>query len=84
MSMHRKYQPLVDFLLASPGDEFMLSFEEMEAMVGPMDHGTRSWSYWSNGDGPLARPSRWIQKKSGFNTYYRAPLQKILFKRRNT
>lgn len=60
----------------------MLSFEEMEAMVGPMPHGTRSWSYWSNGDGPLTRPSRWIQKMSGFDTFYRAPLQKIQFKRR--
>ncbi len=84
MSQHRKYQPLVDFLRSFPGDEIMLSFEELETMVGPMDEGTRSWSYWSNGVGPLTRPSRWIQKESGFNTYFRSQLQKLLFRRRKS
>lgn len=82
MPRGRKYQPLVDYLNSFAGDEVTFSIEELEAMVGPMGHGTRSWSYWSNGTSEPNRPSRWIQAESGFATYFQSTSQKVRFVRR--
>ena len=78
----RKYQPLVDFLGTFTGQEVTFSFEELEAMVGPMSHGTRSFTYWSNGPLNGGRPSRWIQAQTGFSTYFQSTSQKVRFVRR--
>jgi hypothetical protein len=82
MPRARKYQPLVDYLNSFRGREVTFSFEELGAMVGPMSHGTRSWSYWTNGPFQATRPSRWIQSESGFDTYFQSTSQKVRFVRR--
>lgn len=82
MPKAKKYEPLVDYLLAVTGNEFTLSIEEIEAMVGPMLPTTRTRSYWSNGPYINSHPPRWVQAETGFNTYFQVSTQKVRFKRR--
>ena len=80
--MSRKYQPLIDYLNAVPGDEVTLSFEELEALVGPMRPYTRTNSFWANTSKFANRPAWLIQQRTEFESYFQRTAQKVCFRRR--
>lgn len=80
----RKYQPLIDHLKVAVGDEFTMTIEEIEALVGPMTKYTRTKSFWANTVRYQDRPSWVIQRDSGFNTAFQSSPQRVRFKRRTS
>lgn len=78
----RKYQPLIDHLKGAVGDEFTMTIDDIEVLVGPMSKYTRTKSFWANSARYQGRPSWVIQKESGFDTAFQLSPQRVQFKRR--
>ena len=78
----RKYQPLIDHLKTAIGNEFTMTIEEIEGIVGPMSKYTRTKSFWANSVRYHARPAWVVQQESGFDTAFQLSPQRVHFKRR--
>jgi len=82
MPSTRKYQPLINHLKSAVGDEFTMTIEEVEALVGPMKKYTRTKQFWANTVDYGGRPAWVIQREAGFDTAFQLSPQRVQFKRR--
>lgn len=82
MPSTRKYEPLIDHLKTAVGDEFTMTIEEIEALVGPLSKYALRTEFWANTLEYQGRPSWVVQRDAGFDTFFQKNPMKVRFKRR--
>lgn len=83
MAKKRDLAPLVSHLQAQSASEFCMTFEEIEALVGPLPPSARKYNqWWENGASSANRPQRIAMLQTPYDTFYSPAVGKVRFIRR--
>lgn len=83
MPKKRDLSALVAYLQAQTLSEFHMTFEEIEALVGPLPPSARKYNqWWENGSSSANRPQRAAMLQTPYDTFYSPAVGKVRFVRR--
>lgn len=78
--MASRYDPLGEFLAQSQTVEFLLSWEQLEALVGSLPADAATPQFWANAsDYHGSRRQQWLG--NGFEAFYRPDIKSVLFRK---
>lgn len=82
MSLKRDLTKLVEHLNQQTSAEFYMTFDEIEALVGPLPLSAKKYNqWWENGRDTANRPQRTAMLQTPYDTFYSPMVGKVRFVR---
>lgn len=83
MAKKRDLSRLIEHLQRQTVQQFYMTFEEIEALVGPLPMSAKKYpQWWENGSDAINRPQRKALLLTPYNSFYSPDVGKVRFERR--